>query len=83
MGQNTSIYKKNFFLEGKSLNLFPFSIQNNFESISYKSNTSKKMFDLTQNIVWYCKNCGHTHIGVNSPACCPICNSNHSYEVKS
>ncbi|MBQ8298909.1 MAG: hypothetical protein IJX99_03445 [Clostridia bacterium] len=83
---HTSTYEKHFFLEGKNLsfsNLFT-SLSNELKTsqdtqLSEEFSSSKKAFNLTKNIVWVCSKCGHTHIGVSSPATCPICNS--SYEI--
>lgn len=82
----TSTYNEHFFLAGKNLafrNLFENisnnSVVNTEKSIESQMDYSKKTFNLTRNIVWVCKKCGHTHIGVNSPGACPICNS--GYEI--
>ena len=83
---HTSTYEKHFFLAGKNLsfsNLFT-NISKGLKpiqetQISEEVTSSKKTFNLTKNIVWVCSKCGHTHIGINSPAACPICNS--SYKI--
>lgn len=84
---HTSTYEKHFFMAGKNLslsNIFS-NITNEYKTAQTSSNSedvsaSKKSFNLTKNIIWVCSKCGHTHIGVSSPAACPICNS--SYEIK-
>lgn len=91
MSSNVSTFKKHFFMAGGNLSIS--SIYSNIKNINSKVDTntdsssfsaSKKMFDLTKNIVWICKTCGHTHIGVNPPDSCPICgNNSSSYEIKS
>ncbi len=78
----TSTYKKHFFLPNVSLETTSSSNAYNtaVNCISVIKETAKKSFDFTRNIVWVCSKCGHTHIGVNSPSACPICNS--TYHIK-
>ncbi len=89
MTSNSSVYKKHFFISKKNLpstkfyndlkGIFSSDLSNPADFLGGKSN--KKMFDLTQNIVWICNKCGHMHIGITAPNHCPICNSS-AYEIK-
>lgn len=42
-----------------------------------------KVFAREEEQVWFCRNCGHTHTGVNAPAACPVCAHPQAYfEIK-
>jgi len=44
------------------------------------NNLKKKKVHYRSNaIVWICKNCGYTHIGIDAPLICPICNLPQNY----
>lgn len=84
MSSNTSIYKTNFFLPHSKISFskFPaiFKLENSTLNTTTMSSVDKKAYNLTQNVVWSCKKCGHVHIGANPPSECPICSSD--YEKK-
>ena len=40
---------------------------------------AKKVFIADDVVVWKCRNCGHIHIGPNSPEICPTCAHPQSY----
>lgn len=75
---NTSIYKTRFFLGNDSLpisNIYKIPLKIS-ETDSFKNNSTKKTYNLINNIVWTCQKCGHTHIGAFSVGNCPICGGN-------
>lgn len=76
MKANISTYKKHFFLNTSSM---PLSQIYNTNKDFFQTASPKKVYNLTENIVWICKQCGHTHIGATSPDKCPICNLDHSF----
>lgn len=42
-----------------------------------------KVFEKTQDTVWFCRNCGFVYIGPKAPTKCPLCNHPQAYfEVK-
>lgn len=40
---------------------------------------AEEVFAKPEEIVWECRNCGHVHIGTNSPNVCPVCAHPQSY----
>lgn len=43
-----------------------------------------KVFTKDGEQVWFCRNCGHLHVGPKAPVVCPVCNHPQAYfEVKS
>lgn len=32
-----------------------------------------KVFEKSEKVFWYCRNCGYVHFGTNAPAICPAC----------
>lgn len=43
-----------------------------------------KVFEKDEEVVWMCRNCGHTYVGKKAFEICPVCNHAKSYfEVKS
>lgn len=43
-----------------------------------------KVFDRNEETVWFCRNCGHIHIGKSAPKACPVCFHPRAYfEIKS
>lgn len=39
----------------------------------------KTVFLREAEVVWHCRNCGHTYTGKESPEVCPVCNHPQSY----
>lgn len=37
------------------------------------------VFERTQEVVWFCRNCGYIHVGKAAPAVCPTCAHPQSY----
>ena len=43
----------------------------------------KKVFSKDEETVWVCRECGHIHIGKQTPAVCPACqNSKEIFQIK-
>lgn len=38
-----------------------------------------KVFEKDGTIVWFCRNCGHLHIGEKAPEICPVCEHSKAY----
>ncbi len=37
------------------------------------------VFERTEEVVWFCRNCGHLHVGKAAPSVCPTCNHPQAY----
>ena len=37
------------------------------------------VFSRSEEVVWFCRNCGHLHVGKAAPAVCPTCNHPQAY----
>ncbi len=37
------------------------------------------VFERTEEVVWFCRNCGHLHVGKTAPSVCPTCNHPRAY----
>lgn len=37
------------------------------------------VFERTEEVVWFCRNCGHLHVGKAAPAVCPTCDHPRAY----
>lgn len=49
-----------------------------------KNIEENKVFTKDQPVKWFCRNCGHEHVGLSAPKECPTCKHPQSYfEVKS
>lgn len=48
--------------------------------LALKANIDEgKVFAREEDQVWFCSNCGHTHIGKNAPMECPVCKHPQAY----
>ncbi|NLP47336.1 MAG: rubrerythrin family protein [Clostridiales bacterium] len=37
------------------------------------------IFTRSEEVVWFCRNCGHLHVGTKAPAVCPTCAHSKAY----
>jgi len=37
------------------------------------------VFKTEEETIWFCRNCGHIHVGKRAPGMCPVCNHLQSY----
>ncbi len=40
------------------------------------------VFDSGEETVWFCRNCGHIHVGKKAPGMCPVCKHPQAYYEK-